>query len=80
VYGPPYEFGENSPIEGKKNITIQKNMKSRHYDWKRTNRLTDIMSLLNKIRKENAALQSTWNLQFCPIDNSQIIAYLKSYR
>jgi starch synthase (maltosyl-transferring) len=36
------------------------------------------MSLLNKIRKDNKALQSTWNVQFCPIENPQIIAYLKA--
>ncbi|MBX2893910.1 MAG: alpha-1,4-glucan--maltose-1-phosphate maltosyltransferase [Cyclobacteriaceae bacterium] len=78
VYGPPYEFGENRPIEGKEEYYNSEKYEIRHYDWKRTNRLTDIMSLLNKVRKENAALQSTWNLQFCPIENSQIIAYLKA--
>ncbi|GIL21580.1 MAG: alpha-1,4-glucan:maltose-1-phosphate maltosyltransferase [Bacteroidota bacterium] len=78
VYGPPYEFGENSPIEGKEEYYNSEKYEVRHYDWKRTNRLTDIMSLLNKARKENKALQSTWNLQFCPIENSQLIAYLKA--
>lgn len=78
VYGPPYEFGENSPLEGKEEYYNSEKYEVRHYDWKRTNRLTDIMSLLNKARKENKALQSTWNLQFCPIENSQIIAYLKA--
>lgn len=78
VYGPPYEFGENNPIEGKEEYYNSEKFEIKHYDWKRTNRLTDIMSLLNRVRKENAALQSTWNLQFCPIENSQIIAYLKA--
>ena len=50
----------------------------RHYDWKRTNRMTDIMSILNRIRKENPALQSTWNIQFCTIENSQLLAYVKA--
>jgi len=50
----------------------------RHYDWKRTNRMTDIMMLLNKARKENKALQSTWNIQFCTIENPNLIAYLKA--
>jgi starch synthase (maltosyl-transferring) len=40
--------------------------------------MTDIMAMLNRIRKENAALQSTWNIQFCPIENNQLIAYLKA--
>jgi starch synthase (maltosyl-transferring) len=40
--------------------------------------MTDIISLVNKARKENAALQSTWNIQFCAIENSNLIAYLKT--
>lgn len=78
VYGPSYEFLENTPIEGKEEYFNSEKYEVRHYDWKRTNRMTDIMSLLNKIRKENEALQSTWNVQFCPIENNNIIAYLKA--
>lgn len=78
VYGPSYEFYENMPMEGKEEYYNSEKYEVRHYDWKKTNRMTDIMSLLNKIRKENAALQSTWNLQFCPIENDQLIAYLKA--
>jgi starch synthase (maltosyl-transferring) len=35
------------------------------------------MSLINKARKEHAALQSTWNVQFCAVENDQLVAYLK---
>ncbi len=78
VYGPSYEFYENTPIEGREEYFNSEKYEIRHYDWKRTNRMTDIMSLLNRIRKENEALHSTWNVQFCPIENTQIIAYLKA--
>jgi starch synthase (maltosyl-transferring) len=78
VYGPSYEFYENVPMEGREEYFNSEKYEIRHYDWKRTNRMTDIMSLLNKIRKDNKALQSTWNVQFCPIENPQIIAYLKA--
>ena len=78
VYGPSYEFYENTPVEGREEYFDSEKYEIRHYDWKRTNRMTDIMSILNKIRKENPALQSTWNIQFCPIENSQLIAYLKA--
>ncbi len=56
----------------------EKNKEGVQSDWKRTNRMTDILSLLNKIRKENKALQSTWNVQFCAIENPNLIAYLKA--
>ena len=78
VYGPSYEFYENTPIEGKEEYYNSEKYEVRNYDWKRTNRMTDIMSLLNKIRKQNEALHSTWNTQFCAIENNQIIAYLKA--
>ncbi|MBL7874631.1 MAG: alpha-1,4-glucan--maltose-1-phosphate maltosyltransferase [Cyclobacteriaceae bacterium] len=78
VYGPSYEFYENTPVEGKEEYFNSEKYEIRQYDWKRTNRMTDIMSILNKIRKENPALQSTWNIQFCPIENSQLVAYLKA--
>jgi starch synthase (maltosyl-transferring) len=78
VYGPAYEFNENTPIESKEEYFNSEKYEVRHYDWKRTNRMTDIMALLNKIRKENAALQSTWNVQFCAIENPNLIAYLKA--
>jgi starch synthase (maltosyl-transferring) len=32
---------------------------------------------MNRIRRDNAALQSDSNLHFCPTDNDQLIAYLK---
>ncbi|MBN8578387.1 MAG: alpha-1,4-glucan--maltose-1-phosphate maltosyltransferase [Cytophagales bacterium] len=78
VYGPPYEFYDNSPIAGKEEYFNSEKYEVKHYDWKRTNRMTDIMSLLNRVRNENPALQSTWNLQFCAIENPQVIAYLKA--
>ena len=78
MYGPSYEFLENAPVEGKEEYFNSEKYKIRHYDWKKTSRMTDIISLVNKARKENAALQSTWNIQFCAIENSNLIAYLKT--
>jgi starch synthase (maltosyl-transferring) len=34
--------------------------------------------LINKARKENPALQTTWNTLFCSIENPGLIAYLKT--
>jgi starch synthase (maltosyl-transferring) len=40
--------------------------------------MTDIITILNHARKNNPALQSTWNLQFCAIGNDNLLAYLKA--
>lgn len=78
MYGPVYEFCENVPVPGREEYMDSEKYEVRHHDWKKTNRMTDIISLLNKARNNHAALQSTWNLQFCHIENPNLIAYLKA--
>lgn len=78
IYGPAFEFYDNVPMEGREEYFNSEKYEIKHYDWKRTNRMTDIISIVNRARKENPALHSTWNLQFCPIENPNLIAYLKA--
>jgi starch synthase (maltosyl-transferring) len=78
MYGPPYEFCENVPVEGKEEYFNSEKYEIKSYEWRKTNRMTDIVTLLNKARRENAALQATWNLQFCAIENPNLIAYVKT--
>jgi starch synthase (maltosyl-transferring) len=77
IYGPAYEFYHNTPIEGKEEYHDSEKFEIKKYDWKRTNRMTDIISIINKARKEHKALQSTWNIHFCEIGDSNLIAYIK---
>lgn len=77
IYGPPYEFSENNPIPGKEEYLDSEKFEIKQYDWKRVNRMTDIISLVNKARKQHPALQSTWNIHFCTIEDSSLLAYLK---
>lgn len=78
IYGPPYEFCENEPVPGKEEYHNSEKYEIKKYDWKKTNRLTDIITILNKARKERPSLQSTWNIQFCQVENPNLIAYLKA--
>ena len=64
-------------MEGKEEYFNSEKYEIKSFDWRRTNRMTDIITLLNKARRENAALQSTWNLTFCTIENPNLIAYIK---
>lgn len=77
VYGPPYEICENIPVQGKEEYFNSEKYEIKQYDWRHTNRMTDIMTLLNNVRKNHAALQSTWNIHFCAIDNPSLLAYVK---
>lgn len=78
IYGPAYEFYDNTPVPGKEEYLNSEKYEIKKYDWKRTNRTTDIIALLNKARKTYAALQSTWNIQFCSIEDPNLLAFIKS--
>jgi starch synthase (maltosyl-transferring) len=78
MYGPAYEFYENAPVESKEEYLNSEKYEIRHYDWKKTNRMTDIISMMNRFRKENKALQSTWNTVFLPLENSNLLAFVKA--
>ena len=78
IYGPAYEWHDNVPMQGKEEYFNSEKYEVKHHDWKKTNRMTDIISMINAARKNNKALQSTWNIQFCPIENHNLIAYLKA--
>lgn len=78
MYGPVYEFYENLPVGSKEEYLDSEKYEVRKHDWKRTNRMTDIISVVNRMRKEHPALQSTWNIQFCALENPNLLAYLKA--
>ncbi|MCK6617925.1 MAG: alpha-1,4-glucan--maltose-1-phosphate maltosyltransferase [Cyclobacteriaceae bacterium] len=78
IYGPPFEFCENNPIPGKEEYFNSEKFEIKQYDWKKTTRMTDIISIVNKARKNHQALQSTWNIYFCTCNNDNLLAYLKT--
>lgn len=77
IYGPTYEFYDNVPVPGREEYMDSEKYEIKKHDWKRTNRMTDILCIINKARKLHAALQSTWNLHFCNIGQPDLLAYLK---
>ncbi len=77
MYGPLFEFGLNEAYPGKEEYTRSEKYEIKHWDWFKPTRIKEIITLLNKIRKENEALQSTWNIEFCETDNDQVICYSK---
>jgi starch synthase (maltosyl-transferring) len=78
IYGPPYEFYDNVPMPGREEYFDSEKYEVKRFDWKKTNRMTDIITMLNYARKTHKALQSTWNIQFCAIENSNLIAFIKA--
>ncbi len=49
----------------------------RHWTLQLPDSLWSLIARMNRIRRENAALQSDAGLHFCKVENDQLIAYLK---
>ena len=77
IYGPSFELMEHVPFPGKEEYLNSEKYEIRYWDWEKTNRLTYLITLVNRIRRENAALQTTNNLTFCTVSDDAITAYLK---
>ena len=77
VYGPVYEFAYNESFHGKEEYMNSEKYEIQVHDWDARNRITDLMTLLNRVRKANTALQTTWNIHFTPTNNDKLISYVK---
>lgn len=77
LYGPVYEFNIAEPMPGKEEYTDNEKYEIKHWDWNRYTRTGEIITRVNRIRRENPALHSTWNITFAETDNEQVICYVK---
>lgn len=79
VYGPAFELCENTPVDaGKEEYLNSEKYELRHRDLNSKNSLQGLVSRLNRIRKENPALQSNNRLRFHNTDNPALICYSKA--
>ncbi len=77
VFGPVFELMVNAAVPGREEYLDSEKYEVRHWDWEKTNKLTQVIELVNKFRNENEALQFTNNYTACHIDNNQLLAFLK---
>ncbi|HEY5764880.1 MAG TPA: alpha-1,4-glucan--maltose-1-phosphate maltosyltransferase, partial [Candidatus Deferrimicrobiaceae bacterium] len=79
IYGPAFELCENRPAgPGKEEYLDSEKYQLRHWEIDRPDSLREVIALVNRIRRENPALQSDGNLRFHDVDNDRMIAYSKS--
>jgi starch synthase (maltosyl-transferring) len=79
IYGPPFELQEGAAKEpGSEEYLNSEKYEIRYWDRSNPNSLKDFISRVNRIRRENPALQSDSGLRFHTIDNEDLLCYSKS--
>ena len=78
IYGPAFELFEGRALRpGSEEYLDSEKYQIRGWDIDRVDSLKDLIARINRIRRENPALQSDRSLRFHAVDNDQIIAYSK---
>lgn len=78
IYGPAFELQENEPLHmGSEEYLHSEKYQIRDWDLERTDSLRHVIARVNKIRRENEALQQTNNLKFHRVENPELICYSK---
>jgi starch synthase (maltosyl-transferring) len=79
IYGPAFELCVNQAREiGSEEYLNSEKYEIRNWDLNQPGNLTDLITAVNRVRRQNPALHSNDRLEFYPVDNEQIIAYSKT--
>jgi len=78
IYGPAFELCEHRPREaGSEEYLDSEKYEIKQWERDRPDSLREFIALVNRIRRENPALQQDWSLRFHPVDNDSLLAYSK---
>jgi starch synthase (maltosyl-transferring) len=69
IYGPVFELCIHEAISGREEYLNSEKYEIKHWDRDKSGTLQDFITRVNRIRKENPALQATFNLSFYEVDN-----------
>jgi starch synthase (maltosyl-transferring) len=79
IYGPAFELCENAPLgPGSEEYLNSEKYEIKHRDLDAAWNLKDLITRINRIRKQNPALQSNSQLHFHETDNPSVICYSKT--
>jgi len=79
IYGPAFEHAEDrARAPGAEEYADSEKYQTRHWDMDRPDSLRDFITRVNRIRRDNPALQSDWGLQYHTIENDKLFCYSKT--
>jgi starch synthase (maltosyl-transferring) len=78
IYGPAYELCVDRAIEGREEYLDSEKYEIKQWDWDAKGNIRPVIERVNRIRRENPAMQSTRNIELYAIDNEAMLCYGKT--
>jgi starch synthase (maltosyl-transferring) len=78
IYGPAFELCEDRAKEyGSEEYLDSEKYEIRRWNLDDSRSLKDFIARINRVRRENQALQSDWSLRFHTVENDNLLCYTK---
>ena len=77
LYGPPYEHVDNRQHPEREEYASNEKYEVRSWNWHDSNSLQPLIKRVNRIRRDNPALQHMRNLRLHQTDSPHLLAYSK---
>ncbi|MFH4969295.1 alpha-1,4-glucan--maltose-1-phosphate maltosyltransferase [Gaetbulibacter sp. M240] len=77
IYGPVYEYMISEALLGREEYMNSEKFQFTKYDWSKENKVSTVITKVNHIRRDNEALQQTNNINFCYVENNNLLAFYK---
>ena len=77
IYGPPFELMEHVARPGAEEYLDNEKYEIRHWDLDQPHSLSELIRLVNRVRRDNPALQQDRGFALHHVDNEQLFAYSK---
>lgn len=78
MYGPAFELCVSEAVNEKEEYRDSEKYEIKKWDLEKPGNLRNVIATINRIRRENPALQSPWNVTFYESENDMIIFYGKA--
>jgi starch synthase (maltosyl-transferring) len=72
-----FELLEHTPIPNREEYLNSEKYELKHRDWNKPDNIKAYISQINRIRRENPALQQTSAIRFVRVEDSSVIAFVK---
>jgi len=72
-----FELLEHEPIPGREEYLDSEKYELKSRDWQQSGNIKSYIAQINRIRRENPALQQTSAIRFLPVEDNSVIAYVK---
>jgi starch synthase (maltosyl-transferring) len=73
IYGPAFELCVREALPGKEEYLHSEKYEIKYWKRNQADSLRDFIARVNRVRRENPALQTTWNLRFYEVDNDLLL-------